>query len=151
MNQPIQKSVTVLWLLVACCLCTILLLYFLQPPQRTALESLSQVDEIILKTVQPYSLMQGNSSRIQTTDVDSLFNRKTYFFSTERGLPATKIHADLAFLLQPYQIQLYGSRQFPENILHIDMLYSGKLIRTLIFEPVRPGTTQSVPNNTTNR
>ncbi|MFU8812052.1 MAG: hypothetical protein ACNA78_03735 [Balneolaceae bacterium] len=97
-----------------------------------ALQSQAQLDELINAVFEEHRLPK-ETMRIQTVQIDSLFERKIYRVPVAPSHSKTDIHLSLHEKLRPYGVNLYGAVEFPERNLHLHVRYNGTIHRTIIM------------------
>jgi len=118
------------------CLLSGFILFVAEPPESNTIRSLAELDQVI-NTQFEYFRSEHDRMRTHNTIVDSLFTRKNFILQVKPDFPSTAFHAAIAEQLQPKGIEIHGQRTFPERKLHLKLLLSGKLVRTIDISIVR--------------
>ncbi len=117
-------------LLAASCAAVFLLLVLHPGPQRSSLQSFSQVDSLIISELTRFHV---STDRIRTFEyhVSDGFTRKRYVISIPPGVSQTHLHAELNRKLRHHRVDTVAFVNVPEREMKVLILFNDKIIRTL--------------------
>ncbi len=138
MNQLLKKKL-VASLLFICCLAGAGLLLSASPAAEKRLQSFVQIDSLIVDTLGKFGVNRRQISS-HKTEIDSLFQRKTFTATVTKKIPETKLHLALKHVFQPYNISLPARVLFPDKDLRIHFSFKNTVIRTLLIDVEEPDT-----------
>ena len=128
-----SKKGWVTLLLASCCFLAATLHIEIDPKPEPVLHSPAQMDSLIAQTTYDFRI-PAEHIRIQTVSHDSIFKRKIYTLSVPTGFSKTTFHHHLNTRLEPLRVSIFGSVQFPEKDLELNLLYNDTVHRTLHLE-----------------
>jgi len=120
-------------LLAVCCLTAATLHVQIDPGPDPYLHSPFQMDSLIAQTTYDFRV-PAEQIRVQTVIHDSLFHRKVYTIHVAPGFSKTTFHHHLNTRLTPLDVSIFGSVQFPEKDLELNLLYNNTVHRTIHIE-----------------
>jgi hypothetical protein len=120
-------------LLAVCCIAATSLHIQIEPGLEPILHSPSQLDSLIAQTTYDFRV-PAEQVRVQTIQHDSLFQRKIYTLNVAPGFSKTTFHHHLSTRLTPLDVTIFGSVQFPEKDLKLNVLYNNTIYRTITIE-----------------
>ncbi len=115
------------------CLFFVIALVVHQPVERSSLEELSEVDEIINRNLSDLRELVVSSRETQVV-VDSLFTRKDHRLTVQSGFPSTAYHIRLAEELRRKGLNISGKRTFPSRELILYITYENTLVRKITIQ-----------------
>lgn len=116
------------------------------PAPKQKLTSQSQIDSLIVGVVNDLN-MGNHRMRVQTVVHDSLFQRKNYRINVEPWFSKTSFHHQLHQSVYPFGIKIYGRVIFPEEDLHLHLLYNNTVQRSIVIRTDRDLSAPSVEND----
>ena len=125
-----KKRAFLVLLLLISCLTAGYLLYTLEPEPAQHLQSASQIDSLITDTFQEFEF-SSNELRRTPVEVDTSFTRIVYRADADPGFSKTTFHYTLAERIFPYDLRTAAVVHFPDEDLHIHVLYNGTVYRTI--------------------
>jgi|SRR6056297_75699 len=128
------------FLLAVCCAAASVLHVQVEPGPEPVLHSPTQLDSLIAQTTYDFRL-SSDQVRIQTVTLDSIFQRKIYRMNVAPGFSKTTFHHHLNTRLAPLNVSVFGTVEFPEKNLKLNVLYNNTVQRTLHIES-DPGLTR---------
>lgn len=137
MNEPvnensIQKQYWIVFLLFISCFFSAALLFATEPVQTSPLESPAELDPLIVETLSDFNVSQ-NQVQTFTTQIDTTFSRKTYSVNVSSQFSKTTFHYDLHMKLSRYMVNTHGTVHFPDEDLHIHLIFGETVHRTIRF------------------
>lgn len=125
-----SKKGWVTLLLALCCFLTASLHIQFEPVHPRVLHSGAQLDSLIAQTTYDFRV-PAEQIRIQTIEIDSVFHRKVYTINVSPRFSKTTFHHHLNARLTPLDVSMYGTVQFPEQNLHLNLIYYSTVHRTI--------------------
>lgn len=120
-------------LLSVCCLMAATLHFQIEPRPDPTLHSPAQLDSLIAQTTYDFTI-PAEHIQIQAVQHDSLFQRKNYTIHVPPGFSKTTFHHHLSARVSPLDVSLFGTVQFPERDLILNVLYNNTVFRTITLE-----------------
>jgi len=117
-------------LLVICCFLAGALHVQINPTVKQYLKSPAQLDSLIAQTTYDFRI-NPKQVTISTVQIDSVFSRKIYTIRVPAGFSKTTFHHHLHYRLYPLEAKIYGTVQFPERDLKLQIVYNQTVHRTL--------------------
>lgn len=125
-----SKKGWITFLLAVCCLTAATLHVQIEPEPDPYLHSPTQIDSLIAQTTYDFRV-PAEQIRVQTVAHDSLFQRKVYTIHVAPGFSKTTFHHHLNARLTPLNVSIFGSVEFPEKDLELNLLYNNTVHRTI--------------------
>ncbi|REL37554.1 hypothetical protein DYD21_07115 [Rhodohalobacter sp. SW132] len=119
-------------LLILCCFLAGALHIQIDPEKIQRLKSPAQIDSLIAQTTYDFRISPDQIA-IRTVTVDSVFSRKIYTIRVPPGFSKTTFHHHLHYRLYPLNAETYGTVQFPERDLNLQIVYNRTVHRTLFI------------------
>lgn len=117
-------------LLALCCFLAGILHIQINPQQKKHLKSSSQIDSLIKQTTYDFNIPADHYT-VNTIRMDSLFTRKVYYFQVSPGFSKTTFHQHLQYRLYPLDVEIFGTVEFPERNLRLQLSYKHTVHRTI--------------------
>lgn len=125
-----RKKGWVTLLLILCCFLAIALHIQLEFDQPRVLHSGAQLDSLIAQTTYDFRI-PADQVRIQTIELDSVFRRKVYTINVPPRFSKTTFHHHLNARVTPLDVSMYGTVEFPEQDLNLNLIYYNTVHRTI--------------------
>jgi uncharacterized protein (UPF0276 family) len=125
-----QKQYWIVFLLFISCFFSGALLLTTEPVQTSPLQSVAELDSLITETLADFDV-DRNQIRIRNTTIDSSFTRKTYIVDVPSQFSKTTFHYNLHTTLAHYVMDTHGVVHFPDEDLHIHLLFENTVYRTI--------------------
>lgn len=125
-----NKKGWITFLLAICCLMAATLHIQIEPGPGPILYSPLQLDSLITQTTYDFRV-SAEQIRVRTVQHDSLFQRKIYTIDVPPGFSKTTFHHHLSARMTPLDVSLFGTVQFPEKDLKLNVLYNNTVYRTI--------------------
>jgi len=125
-----QKQYWIVFLLFISCFFSAALLFTTEPVRTSPLQSPAELDSLIIDSLLDFDVSR-NQIRIQTTRIDSAFSRTTYIVDVPSQFSKTTYHFNLHTYLSHYLIDTHGVVHFPDEDLHIHLIFDDTVHRTI--------------------
>lgn len=125
-----QKQYWIVFLLFISCFFSAALLFTTEPVQTSPLQSAAELDSLIVESLADFDVGR-DQIRTRTVNIDSVFTRKTYIVDVPSQFSKTTFHYNLHTTLSHYLIETHGVVHFPEEDLHIHIIFGDTVHRTL--------------------
>lgn len=125
-----QKQYWIVFLLFISCFFSAALLFITEPVQTSPLQSAAELDSLIVETLSDFRV-NTDQFRTKTTTIDTSFTRKTYIVDVPSQFSKTMFHYDLHTKLSRYLLDTHGVVHFPDEDLHIHLIFAGTVHRTI--------------------
>jgi len=125
-----QKQYWIVFLLFISCFFSGALLLTTEPVQTSPLQSPAELDSLIIESLLDADVRR-NQIQTFTTRIDSSFARTTYLVDVPSRFSKTSFHYSLHTLLDRYLLDTHGVVQFPDEDLHIHLIFDDTVHRTI--------------------
>lgn len=128
--RGLKRQKVLLSVLAVCALLLIVMLGGEVGFEHNRLKTLDQIDSLSNIVLRKHRL--GNTRRkVTSTDVDTIFVRKTTRIGVPMRFSKTLFHLELAQTLQEWDVEAPARVYLPENELHIHLTYKNTIVRSL--------------------
>lgn len=125
-----NKKIVVILLLILCSGVTLYLLLTEQSWGHQQKLNLSQTDTLLVHEFKAFNIPK-QQIHIYSVKTGSLLDRKVYYVQVPAAFSKTYFHAELAALLQKYNVTTPARVHLPAKDMDIDLYYHNTIIRTL--------------------
>lgn len=129
MNTIIRKK-WITFLLAASCIVSGVMLIYTPPQEVNRISSFEQLDSVIVATFDDHNISRSQW-RVSSTDVDSVYVRKTYRVKVPRQFSKTLLHYDLNKRIYSSDYMTPSRVTLPERDMDIFVYTSNSIVRTI--------------------
>lgn len=128
-------------LLIAACILATVLFFTITPTATYTLSDLEDLNSTLDLAIEAAGLPLSEFKKTHL-EIDSTFSRSVYEIKVHPSFSKTSFHLALNHQLHIYNIDSPAKVLFPEENMHIHLIYNGTIFRTIRL------TTNRIPKNT---